>query len=71
MDDVVSVGVRELKAHWSRYGTIVKKGGTVTITRRGEPVAELRPIVPATASARELGMDTLPADLDSQLGRQG
>lgn len=38
-----SVGVHEAKTHLSDLLRRVEAGETVTITRRGEPVAELRP----------------------------
>ena len=38
------VGVRELKTRLGRYLREVRKGRTLVITDRGEPVAELRPV---------------------------
>lgn len=38
------VGVRELKAHFSRYLDHVRDGGTVIVTDRGQSVAELIPL---------------------------
>ena len=38
------VGVRELKTRLGRYLREVRKGRTIVITDRGEPVAELRPV---------------------------
>jgi prevent-host-death family protein len=38
------VGVRELKTRLGRYLREVRRGRTIVITDRGEPVAELRPI---------------------------
>jgi prevent-host-death family protein len=38
------IGIRELRQHASRYLQRVKAGETITITERGEPIAELRPI---------------------------
>lgn len=46
-----TVGVHEAKAHLSDLLRRVEAGETVTITRRGEPVAELRP--PAEAVRRD------------------
>ena len=46
-----SVGVHEAKTHLSDLLRRVEAGETVTITRRGEPVAELRP--PAEAVRRD------------------
>lgn len=38
------VGARELKTRLGRYLRDVKRGKTIVVTDRGEPVAELRPI---------------------------
>ncbi|RMG95090.1 MAG: type II toxin-antitoxin system prevent-host-death family antitoxin [Candidatus Dadabacteria bacterium] len=40
----VRVGVREAKAHLSRYLRIVKAGGEVILTDRGRPVGKIVPI---------------------------
>jgi antitoxin (DNA-binding transcriptional repressor) of toxin-antitoxin stability system len=39
---MVSTGIRELKAHLSRYLRRVARGEIVLVTDRGRPVAELR-----------------------------
>ncbi|MGI8661541.1 MAG: type II toxin-antitoxin system Phd/YefM family antitoxin [Thermoleophilaceae bacterium] len=39
-----SIGVRELRQNASRYLREVKRGETVEVTERGEPVARLVPI---------------------------
>ncbi|MEM1116757.1 MAG: type II toxin-antitoxin system prevent-host-death family antitoxin [Bacteroidota bacterium] len=49
-----TVGVHEAKTHLSDLLRRVEAGETVTITRRGEPVAELRP--PAASSPRPVGV---------------
>ena len=54
-----AVGVHEAKTHLSDLLRRVEAGETVVITRRGEPVAELRPALPA--SHRPVG--TLAWDL--------
>ena len=38
------VGSRELKTRLGRYLARVRRGDTITVTDRAEPVAELRPI---------------------------
>lgn len=40
------VGIRELKAHLSRYLRRVKAGATLVITERGKPIGRLLPIKP-------------------------
>lgn len=37
-----TVGVRELKSRLSAYLAQVKRGGTVIVTERGKPIAEIR-----------------------------
>jgi prevent-host-death family protein len=65
-----SIGVRELRQNASRYLREVKRGETVEVTERGEPIARLVPIPeestyerlvaegrirPATRDPRDLG----------------
>lgn len=40
-----TVGARELKNRLGKYLKQVREGGTLIVTDRGEPVAELRPLV--------------------------
>ncbi len=40
----MNVGVRELKAHLSRYLDRVRAGEPVVVTDRGKPVARIEPI---------------------------
>jgi prevent-host-death family protein len=40
-----AVGARELKTRLGSYLREVRRGRTIVVTDRGEPVAELRPIV--------------------------
>lgn len=40
-DEVVSVGVRELRDRLAHYLELVQEGNTVEITERGRPVAQL------------------------------
>ena len=57
------VGVRELKTRLGSYLREVRRGQTIVVTDRGEPVAELRPIV--------LGRSRSAAEIDKlvALGR--
>ena len=49
------VGVRELKTRLGRYLREVRRGRTIVVTDRGEPVAELRPVsMSGAGSAGEL-----------------
>ena len=49
-----SVGVHEAKTHLSRLLEEVEGGAEIVITRRGEPVAVLRP-APPRDGGRQLG----------------
>jgi prevent-host-death family protein len=67
MRAVAVVGARELKTRLGRYLNRVRRGDTIVVTDRSEPVAELRPIGdvkdPATAELARLaatGGLTLP-----------
>ena len=54
------VGVRELKTRLGSYLREVRRGRTIVVTDRGEPVAELRPIALAK-SGRGAELDRLVA----------
>ena len=55
MPDIeTKVGIRELKAHLSHYVRLVREGGRVVVTDRGEEVAELRAVTPVSPGLREL-----------------
>ncbi|WP_224065545.1 type II toxin-antitoxin system prevent-host-death family antitoxin [Thermus thermophilus] len=41
-----SVGVRELKAHLSRYLRLVRAGSVLVVTERGKPLGRLVPLSP-------------------------
>jgi prevent-host-death family protein len=45
------IGVRELKAHLSKWLQQVKAGQTVIITERGKPIGQIAPL-PASRSER-------------------
>jgi prevent-host-death family protein len=53
------VGARELKTRLGSYLREVRRGRTIVVTDRGEPVAEIRPI--AQARAGTAGLDHLAA----------
>ena len=63
----MSVGSRELKTRLGTYLARVRKGETIVVTDRGEPVAELRPLEPTTDATEVVwrqmeaeGLVTLP-----------
>ena len=49
-----SVGIKDLKAHLSRYLGEVRKGQVILITDRGEGVAELHPLSPERQAVKSL-----------------
>lgn len=69
------VGIADLKAHLSRYVRAVRRGQTVTVLDRKEPVARLVPVgverralrtQRAVRSLREVALPPpLPGDVDS------
>lgn len=42
----ITIGIRELRQHASQYLRRVRAGETITLTDRGEPFAEIRPVKP-------------------------
>jgi prevent-host-death family protein len=51
------VGAFEAKTHLSELLVAVEAGETILITRRGRPVAELRPVTDAPAARRRQALD--------------
>jgi prevent-host-death family protein len=51
------VGVLEAKTHLSTLLGEVERGGEIVITRHGQPVARLAPIVPGTTRIRRSGKE--------------
>ena len=51
---MMTVGIRELKAHLSHYLRLVRQGERVIVTDRGEEVAELRAVTPVHPGLKEL-----------------
>jgi|ERR1700722_19002158 prevent-host-death family protein len=62
-----TVGLRELKNHLSEYVRHVREGETVTVTDRGEIVAELVP--PRRAEAVHPGLEEMARRGDIRLGK--
>lgn len=51
-----SIGAFDAKTHLSELLAKVSRGQAFVITRRGKPVAELRPLAPAHAKGSWLGL---------------
>ncbi len=62
-----SVGIRELKARLSAYLRQVKKGATLVITERGEPIGRIVPLQPSLEERME---ELAQAGLVSWSGRR-
>lgn len=57
--DIDTVGIRELKAHLSRYLKRVRSGARITVTERGRSIATISPV---TTRAELAWADRLVAD---------
>jgi prevent-host-death family protein len=56
---MMNVGIRELKAHLSRFLTQVRQGERITVTDRGRPIAI---IGPTAANADDQRIDSMVRD---------
>ncbi|MBI3098759.1 MAG: type II toxin-antitoxin system prevent-host-death family antitoxin [Planctomycetes bacterium] len=68
--EVTTIGAHEAKAHLFKLLEQVKRGRTFLITRRGRPVAELRPVAVADRRPRygcDRGRVRLSPDFDAPL----
>lgn len=54
VESMASVSIRDLRNHGGDVVDRVERGETVTVTRAGRPVAELRPVRRGGLSAEEL-----------------
>jgi antitoxin (DNA-binding transcriptional repressor) of toxin-antitoxin stability system len=73
MDDHSTLQVRaeEIQWHFIGYLQRVEAGETVVIVRAGQPVAEMRPVMPSTKTLSSFGLRvgecSVPADFDAPL----
>lgn len=51
---IITVGIRELKTHLSKYIQQVKAGDTIIITERGKPVGRISPLAGKTVEEKML-----------------
>ena len=61
-----SVSAADANRYFSRLLQEVKEGASITVTNRGEPVAQIVPINRAQSASRERAMERLLARLESQ-----
>ncbi len=66
-----TIGSRELKTRLGTYLRRVREGATLIVTEHGRPVAELRPIEPATLELDGRIRALLAAGLLAQEVREG
>ena len=72
---MIKLNIHEAKTHLSRFLTKLKKGESIVICKRNEPIAEIRPIPAPRNRKRPLGLakgqltltpeffEPLPADM--------
>jgi prevent-host-death family protein len=68
---MVQVSVEEIQQNLFAYLQRVEAGETVMIVRAGQPVAEVRPVIPRATTLRPFGLCagefTVPEDFDAPL----
>jgi prevent-host-death family protein len=53
---MIKVNIHEAKTHLSHYLDEVQKGEKILLCKRNQPIAEIRPIAPASKSRRPIGL---------------
>ncbi|MGB0911381.1 MAG: type II toxin-antitoxin system Phd/YefM family antitoxin [Nitrospirales bacterium] len=53
---MLKLNIHEAKTHLSRYLTKLKKGETIILCKRNEPIAEIRPLVRQGNKKRPIGL---------------
>jgi prevent-host-death family protein len=68
---MLQVSVEEIQRDLAAYLQRVEAGETVVIVRAGQPVAEMKPVMPSTKTLRPFGLCagefTVPEDFDAPL----
>ena len=72
---MIKLNIHEAKTHLSRYLEKLKKGETILLCKRNEPIAEIRPLLAQPTRKRPIGLakgqltipkkffDSLPEDV--------
>lgn len=53
---MIRLNIHEAKTHLSRYLAKLKKGETIILCKRNEPIAEIRPLPSPTRRKRPIGL---------------
>lgn len=53
---MIRLNIHEAKTHLSRYLSKLKKGETIILCKRNEPVAEIRPVPSSRSRKRPIGL---------------
>ena len=53
---MIRLNIHEAKTHLSRYLAKLKKGETIILCKRNEPIAEIRPLPSPPSRKRPLGL---------------
>ncbi len=53
---MIKLNIQEAKTHLSRYLEKLKKGGTIILCKRNEPIAEIRPLSVHSNRKRPIGL---------------
>ena len=53
---MIRLNIHEAKTHLSRYLSMVKKGQTILLCKRNQPIAEIRPLRSLRGQKRPIGL---------------
>ena len=53
---MIRLNIHEAKTHLSRYLSMIKKGETILLCKRNEPIAEIRPLQSRRSEKRPVGL---------------
>ena len=53
---MIRLNIHEAKTHLSRYLSMIRKGETIILCKRNEPVAEIRPFQSRRGRKRPIGL---------------
>lgn len=53
---MIRVNIHEAKTHLSRYLSMIRKGETIVLCKRNQPIAEIRPLQSRCGQKRPIGL---------------
>ena len=53
---MIRLNIHEAKTHLSRYLSMIRKGETILLCKRNQPIAEIRPLRSRRAQKRPVGL---------------